>query len=472
MNHDTTLQYISETGKFSSDRSLGRIRELSRRLGDPWRGLKIFHIAGTNGKGSISSYLTHILATAGYNVGWYTSPYLERFNERIRVIQGPEVLEQYDRDNAAGEIDNESIDRIMTRVSRAADSMREDGIMDLPSEFDLITMMALIYFKEKNCDYVVLECGLGGRLDSTNVIENPLASIIAAPGYDHMDRLGNSMRNIMYEKAGIIKPGTPVFAYNPSDSMISEEDAASARKTLEERCLELDVPLHWIGRDQYEMLSYGRQGQSFRNLETEEVYTTKLLGVYQPVNALLAVAALANYVSAEDIRQGIAATVWPARLEILSHSPFVLLDGAHNIQGCRALVESLTRLNENAPMVFLCAIMQDKNYREMINIVLNSKQYETAAIVFTAAPDERTASAEQMLATAKEVLDPEVESKLLMSSVSDYNAALDEALALAEAKGAVLCVFGSLYLAGAIRKRMRDLQKNQTYSTGYNTLGA
>ena len=118
MNHDTTLQYISETGKFSSDRSLGRIRELSRRLGDPWRGLKIFHIAGTNGKGSISSYLTHILATAGYNVGWYTSPYLERFNERIRVIQGPEVLEQYDRDNAAGEIDNESIDRIMTRVSQ------------------------------------------------------------------------------------------------------------------------------------------------------------------------------------------------------------------------------------------------------------------------------------------------------------------------------------------------------------------
>ncbi|NLV98837.1 MAG: bifunctional folylpolyglutamate synthase/dihydrofolate synthase [Clostridiaceae bacterium] len=459
MNHNATLQYISEAGKFSSDRSLGRVRELSRRLGDPWRGLNIFHIAGTNGKGSISSYLTHILSSAGHRVGWYTSPYLERFNERIRVIQAAEGLEQYDHDNEAGEIDNESIDRIMARVSRAADSMQEDGIMDLPSEFDLITMMAFIYFKEKNCDYVVLESGLGGRLDSTNVIENPLASIIAAPGYDHMDRLGNSMRNIMYEKAGIIKPGTPVFAYDPFDAMISEEDAVIARKTLEERCLELDVPLHWIGRDQFEMLSYSRQGQSFRKLDTEEIYTTKLLGVFQPINALLAASALANCVSAEDIRQGIAATVWPARLEILSHSPFVLLDGAHNIQGCHALVESLAQLNENTPLVFLCAIMQDKNYREMLSIVLNSKQYESAAIVFTAAPDERTASAEEMLATAKEVLDPETAAQIQMCSVGDYSEALDKALALAEEKGALLCIFGSLYLAGAIRKRMRELQK-------------
>ena len=459
MSHNAALQYISEIRSFSSVRTLGRIRELSRRLGDPWRGLKIFHIAGTNGKGSISSYLTHILSTSGYTVGWYTSPYLERFNERIRVIQGREDLEQYDRDNNAGEIDDESIDRIMARVTRAADSMKEDGIMDLPSVFDVLTMMAFIYFKEKNCDYVVLESGIGGRLDSTNVIENPLASIIAAPGYDHMDRLGNNMKNIMYEKAGIVKPGTPVFAYDPRDAMISEEDAAIARRTLEERCLELDVPLHWIGRGQYEMQSYGREGQSFRNLELEEIYTTKLLGVFQPINALLAASAVASHVSAEDIRQGIAATVWPGRLEILSQSPFVLLDGAHNIQGCHALVESLARLSENAPLVFLCAIMQDKNYKEMISIVLNTRQYESAAIVFTAIPDERTATAEQMLAAAKEVLDPEVEARILMCSESDYTVALDKALSLAKEKGALLCVFGSLYLAGEIRKRMRELQK-------------
>ena len=133
MKHDAALQYLAETRDFSSDQTLGRIRELSRRLGDPWRDLKVFHIAGTNGKGSISSYLTHILCAAGYRVGWYTSPYLERFNERIRVLQGFDDLQKYDQDNRLGEIDDDSIERIMTRVSRAADSMKEDGIMDLLS---------------------------------------------------------------------------------------------------------------------------------------------------------------------------------------------------------------------------------------------------------------------------------------------------------------------------------------------------
>lgn len=459
MNHDATLQYINETRDFSSDKTLGRVRELSRRLGDPWRGLKIFHISGTNGKGSISSYLTHILSTAGHTVGWYTSPYLERFNERVRIIKGREDLEQYDHDNRAGEIDNDSIDRIMSRISSAAGSMREDGIMDLPSEFDLITMMAFLYFKEKDCDYVVLESGLGGRLDSTNVIENPLVSIIAAPGYDHMDRLGMTMRNIMYEKSGIVKPGTPVYAYDPADAMISEEDAFIARDTLEERCLQVDVPLNWIGQKQYKLLSYGREGQTFRHLETDEIYTTKLLGVYQPINALLAATAAAEYVSAADITKGIAATVWPARLEILSRTPFVLLDGAHNLQGCLALVASLARLSENSPLVFLTGMMQDKNYKEMLSLILNTKQYESAAIVFTDVPDERAASAETLLEAAKEVLDPETESQLSMSATSDYNEALDQALALAESKGALLCIFGSLYLAGAIRKRMRELRE-------------
>ncbi|MDD2426974.1 MAG: bifunctional folylpolyglutamate synthase/dihydrofolate synthase [Eubacteriales bacterium] len=452
------MQYLNETRDFSSDKTLGRVRELSRRLGDPWRGLRIFHIAGTNGKGSISSYLTHILCTAGHKVGWYTSPYLERFNERIRVLRGREEMEQYDRDNSAGEIDNETIDRIMARISRAVDSMQADGIRDLPSEFDLITMLAFIYFKEKDCEFVVLESGLGGRLDSTNVIENPLASIIAAPGYDHMDRLGTTMRNIMYEKAGIVKPGTPVFAYDPAAAMISEEDSVIARETLTERCLEMDVPLSWIGQEQFELLSYDRNGQSFRQVETGEIYTTKLLGVYQPINALLAASAAADYVSAEDVRQGIAAAVWPARLEILSRSPFVLLDGAHNIQGCRALVESLAHLNEDAPLVFLTGMMADKNYKEMLSIVLDTKQYESVAAIFTQVPNERSATAETLLGAAQEVVSPENKTQLLMSAVNDYNVALDQALALAKSKGAILCIFGSLYLAGAVRKRMRELQ--------------
>lgn len=459
MNHDAALQYISKTRDFSSDKTLGRVRELSRRLGNPWQGLRIFHIAGTNGKGSISSYLTHILCTAGYTVGWYTSPFLERFNERIRVIKGQNGLKQYDQDSSASEIENDSIDRIMARVSHAADTMQEDGIKDLPSEFDLITMMAFIYFKEKDCDYVVLESGLGGRLDSTNVIENPVASIIAAPGYDHMDRLGLTMRNIMYEKSGIVKPGTPVFAYDPDDAMISEEDASIAREVLKERCLQVDVPLEWIGHKQYELLAYSREGQSFRYLKTSEVYNTSLLGVYQPINALLAASAAAEHINRTNISQGIAATVWPARLEIISQFPFVLLDGAHNLQACRALVASLARLSENAPFIFLTGMMRDKDYKEMLNLVLNAKEYNCAGVVFTDVPNDRTAAAETLLDAAESVLGPEVKAMLPMSAISDYNEALVQALRLAESTGALLCVFGSLYLAGAIRKRMRELQE-------------
>ena len=127
--------------------------------------------------------------------------------------------------------------------------MKEDGIMDLPSEFDLITMMAFLYFREKECEYVVLEAGIGGRLDSTNVIEKPLAGIIASLGYDHLERLGDNMKSIMYEKSGIVKPGTSVYAYDPVAAMISGDDAAIA-KAPRERCLQLDVPLTWIGRNE------------------------------------------------------------------------------------------------------------------------------------------------------------------------------------------------------------------------------
>lgn len=457
MKHDAALQYLAETRDFSSDQTLGRIRELSRRLGDPWRDLKVFHIAGTNGKGSISSYLTHILCAAGYRVGWYTSPYLERFNERIRVLQGFDDLQKYDQDNRLGEIDDDSIERIMTRVSRAADSMKEDGIMDLPSEFDLITMMAFLYFREKECEYVVLEAGIGGRLDSTNVIEKPLAGIIASLGYDHLERLGDNMKSIMYEKSGIVKPGTPVYAYDPVAAMISGDDAAIAKSTLEERCLQLDVPLTWIGRNQFDLLSYTRNGQSFRAHANGETYTTKLLGVYQPINALLAAAAVEDYVSPDAVVRGIAATVWPGRLEILSQSPFVLLDGAHNEQGCRALVESLARLTEDSSVVFLTGMMQDKDYKEMLKIVLSAKQYESAAVIFTQVPDERSASAESLIEAAGDALASEPE-QLEMHAMSDYNKALRKALSLAQSKGAILCVFGSLYLAGAIRISMRELQ--------------
>lgn len=454
--HSETIQYIESTMDFGRVPSLGRMRELSRRLGDPWRSLKCLHIAGTNGKGSISSYATHMLCHEGCRVGWYTSPYLERFSERIRVLDGAADLAAYDDDLTTGEIDEADIDRIMAHVREAVESMKRDGIVDLPTEFDLITAMAFLYFKEQRCDVVVLETGLGGRIDSTNVIESPLACILAAPGFDHTDRLGSTMDRIMTEKAGIVKPHVPVFAYDPIDALISPHDAAVARHVLEARCLELSAPLTFIGQDDFERLDYSREGQVFLHRATGERYTTRLLGLFQPINALLAAAALRDLVSPDAIRRGIADTVWPARLEIMSRDPFMLLDGAHNPQGCRALARALEQLAESRPLVFLSGMLRDKAYDEMLKLIFRPASYDIGGIVLTEPPGERRLGADELAEETRKALRASgLEPAPPILAVPEPAAALDAALAMAARCGGMICAFGSLYLAGEIRRAVR-----------------
>ena len=226
---------------------LERMLELSRYLGRPEQKLRVFHLAGTNGKGSTSSYLTHILASGGYRVGWFTSPYLERFTERIRVLSGAADLAAYDRDEKAGEIGEIDFARIMSTISQAVTDMLATG-QEHPTEFELITAAAMLWFAEQNCDYVVLETGLGGRLDATNICNQPEAVIITSLGYDHMDRLGTTIAEIATEKAGIFKKGTPVYAYDPAASYLSVTEQDIVR--TDEKAAELSCPLTWIGPDE------------------------------------------------------------------------------------------------------------------------------------------------------------------------------------------------------------------------------
>ena len=221
------------------------------------------------------------------------------------------------------------------------------------TQFDMITAVAFLWFKEQGCDYAVLETGLGGALDSTNILEKPVAVLMASPGYDHVDRLGNTMAEIMSEKAGVIKYETPVYAYTPSDALLSPDDAAVAHGVLVERCRELSAPLTFVGYDDIEILEYGREGQRFRSRHTGHEYSTKLLGPYQPIYAMQSALAISNagLADMEAIHRGIETTVWPARLEVLSRSPFILLDGAHNLQGMLGLKDALCRLSDGDPVV-------------------------------------------------------------------------------------------------------------------------
>lgn len=458
MTDTTNNCAVDKTVRYSIEPMLRRAGALYERIGDPWRDMKVFHIAGTNGKGAVTSYLTHVLCSAGYKVGWYTSPYLERFNERIRIFNGLNDLLLFDRDKPIGEIPDETIERLMDPIRKAGSAViRETG--EQPSQFDYITALAFSWYAEEECDVVVLETGLGGRLDSTNIVERPLASIIASPGYDHMDRLGNSMEEIMWEKAGIIKGGCPVFAYDPRASLISKDDADTARDVLERVSRLHRAPLTYLGYDDITLLTYSLEGQTFRFNPTGNVYETKLLGAYHPIYAMLAAESVraAGLADEKAIREGIKRAIWPGRLEVLLQSPLFLLDGAHNWQAGLALEETLARLTHGTiPVVFLAGALRDKDYRRMLQAVLQSDHYSIEAFVATEPPSERRLSAFLLKEEVEKLLASTHNRKARVEADSHVERALDLALRLAGEKNAIVCVFGSLYLAGEIKTLMRS----------------
>lgn len=454
---DRAMETIREASVFAKHDSQDRAARLFQQLGDPWRAYPAFHIAGTNGKGSISSYLTHILCQAGHKVGWYTSPYLERFNERIRVLDGPEGLAAFDADFTAGAIPDEAIARLMGQIEKAAKSLvKRKG--PAPTQFDLMTALAFLWFREEACDVVVLETGMGGRLDSTNVLEKPLACLIGAPGFDHMDRLGGRIGQIMGEKAGIVKAGCPVFAYDPQDALLSWPDVQEARQVLEARCQELDAGLTFFGYQDFERKTYGWEGQTFIDLKGR-AYSTKLLGLYHPIYALMAKAAALETGMADEAAamQGIANCIWPARMEVLSRQPLILLDGAHNVQASLGLRQALTRLAGDRPVLFVIGLLKDKEHMKMLEALLYDTPYALAALVGTQPTDPRSYPSDHLLAEAAAILGEGSPVRLI--DRPDPGIAMLEAIARADEMGAMICVCGSLYLAGEVRPFIRQWLK-------------
>ena len=414
MDYSQTLQYIHSVSGHFCKPGLERITALCDALGHPERDLRFIHVAGTNGKGSFCAMTESILRAAGYQTGLYTSPYIKEFNERMRVN--------------GQSISNEELIELTAQVRPIADAME-----DKPTEFELITAIAFLYFKRHNCDVVVLEVGLGGRLDSTNLIQAPCLSVITGIDFDHTDLLGDTLEDIAKEKGGIIKPNRPVL-YGGADPAV--------RHTLETLAQEKNAPFYTVDRERLTVKRFSTDG-TVLDFGVLHDLNLPLLGSYQPQNAstvLTAVEILKQtnqfIISDEAVRIGLASVKWHARFEKLKdHDPLIFFDGSHNPQGIASAVETLETYFPNQTVAILTGVMRDKNYGVMIERI-----GRVAQRVFTVTPaNPRALPAEEYAAHFNA-------SGVEATPAESVAEGVKAAVAYARASQIPLICLGSLYL--------------------------
>ncbi|MBQ5633938.1 MAG: bifunctional folylpolyglutamate synthase/dihydrofolate synthase [Clostridia bacterium] len=416
MNYEEALEYIHGISWTFCKPGLERISALCKALGDPQKKLKFIHIAGTNGKGSTSAMLESVLRESGYKTGLFTSPYIRTFNERMRV----------DGEN----ISDGELAEITEYVRPFADAMT-----DKPTEFELISAIAFEYFSRNNCDVVVLEAGMGGRLDSTNVIDSALLSIITGIALDHTAFLGDTVEKIAAEKAGIIKCGCPVL-------FGGEDDAAE--RVIRERAAEMNAPFSRVDRSSLTLHSQTLDGTVFdfggyKNMQI------RMLGSYQPRNAATVLSAIdilkerGFSIPDSAISRGLDATRWQARFEVISNDPLVIFDGAHNPEGIAAAVESIRHYFRDKRVHVLTGVLRDKDYN-----IIASDISKVASRAFTLTPDNpRALSAEEYAEVLKE-------KGVEATPYPDIENALSAAREAAKRDGEPLICMGSLYLYSSI----------------------
>ena len=417
--YQEALAYINNYTWSQSRPGLERSFELLKRLGDPQKELRFIHVAGTNGKCSVCAMTERILREAGYRTGLYPSPYVEDFRERIQVN---------------GEwISEDALVEITDTVANAADEME-----DHPSQFELITAIGMIYFQQQKCDFVVLEVGMGGEKDSTNVIDAPEVAVITNIGLDHTEYLGDTVEEIAQTKCGIIKKGSAVVSYPNTEPVM---------KVIRSNCQKRQVRLYET--EAIIPLKHDLSGQSF--LYENGEYRLSLLGNNQLRNAatvLQIVRALQDrgfLIGIEAVRKGLTNTYWPARFEVLSHDPIFILDGGHNPQCAEALRENVDAYlirEEKQTITFLIGMLKDKDYQSVLEIL---KPYGRNYICIR--PDSpRALPADQLAEAVRQMQILGVENVLACDSVEK---ALEKALDM----HLPVVAFGSLYAAGEIRRK-------------------
>ena len=421
MSYEETLAYIHSVKWQGSKPGLSRTRALLSALGNPERQLRFVHIAGTNGKGSTAACIASCLQAAGWRVGLYTSPYINRFNERMQVNGVP--------------ISDEDLETLVDRIRPIA-----NALTDSPTEFELITALGFLYFLQMHCDIVVLEVGLGGALDSTNVIPAPEAAVITALGLDHTAVLGDTIQDVARAKAGIIKAGAPVITYGG----VPEADAVIAAVCKEQGC-----SLYPVDFSQLTLLPSDLSGSrfSFGNLSN---LTLPLLGSYQPKNAAVAITTLKVldkqgwHISDAAIREGLRTVQWPGRFELLRTDPPFLLDGSHNPHGMRATAQSLQDRFPQQKFTFLISVMADKEVTGILTPILPlAKEFVTVrANLPRAMPAEELAARIIALGGTAQ-------------AAPSISAGVALAQSLAGANGPI-CALGTLYFSADVRQALAE----------------
>jgi dihydrofolate synthase/folylpolyglutamate synthase len=416
MNYSEALEYIHSVNWTFCKPGLERITALCEALGNPQNDLKFIHVAGTNGKGSFCSMTESVLRASGYKTGLYTSPYIKVFNERMQVC---------------GEmISNEELSELTEYIKPICDAMT-----DKPTEFELITAIAFEYFKRHKCDVVILEAGMGGRLDSTNIIRAPLLSVITGIALDHTAFLGDTVEKIAAEKAGIIKDKCAV--------LWGGEDI-SAGGVIEKTAKERESEFFFVDYAKLQNVNADLDGTTLDFGEHKDI-KINLLGLYQPKNTAVVLSAIdilrkqGMDIPEDAVKRGLLRARWQARFEILSRDPLVIFDGAHNPQGIDSAVNSIKHYFKDKKVYVMTGVLKDKDYD-----VISTRLSEIASRAFVMTPENpRALPAEEY---AKILKAKGVEAK-------DYGTvkeAFEEAKKTAKKDGVPLVCLGSLYVYSSL----------------------
>lgn len=418
MNYEEAREYLDQVSKGGSVLGLDNMRELLKRLGNPQDSLKFVHISGTNGKGSVLAYLSTVFKEAGYRTGRYISPTLFSYREKIQVN------EKF--------IGREDLSRLTEKIKAAAEEMQNCAAGD-PTIFEIETALAFLYFIEQKCDIVILETGLGGALDATNVITTPVMEVIASISMDHMEFLGDTLGKIAYQKAGIIKPDT---------SVVSAMQQPEAMEVICNVCRERDCTFQAVDPEQIKDISYGYEGQSFSYKNWENIKIS-LMGSYQIKNAVLALEAinalrkLGYDLKDRAVYQGMKKAIWKGRFTLISKDPVILMDGAHNPAAAEELVRSLKLYYAGKKFYYIFGMFRDKDYAQVIRLTAPMAEH----IITVQTPGNPRALPAAELKEAVAEVNPSVEAaESLHMAVNQVMERIDS--------DSVVVIFGSLSFLG------------------------
>lgn len=434
MNYEEAIQFIHSTYKFGSKLGLQNITRLTELLGNPQDSYKIIHVAGTNGKGSICSMIHDVLMASGYKTGLFISPFLEEFTERIQVSKN--------------HIDKDSLARITGLVKEKIDIMVKEGC-NHPTEFEVVTAIGFKYFQEQKIDFLVLEVGLGGRFDATNVVKKPVVSVIASISYDHMEYLGDTLEKIAFEKAGIIKENSGVVIYPQAENIVN---------TIKDVAVSKNAAVYETYKENIEKIKSDLTGQWLKYLKTDVFNLPELkinfLGEHQIYNTLTALRALeivkeAGYdITEESIIKGFKGCRFAGRFEIMREAPVIVLDGGHNIDGIKYFSKAVKESFKGNKIILFFGMLKDKNPEDILPHIL-----PLCKKVYTLTPDSpRAMKAADLAGLIRK------HSDLNVTPLNDYGEIIPVLKGID--KSEYIAFVGSLYMIGKVRTLLRGYLNN------------